>query len=163
MLACSQWGVLNSLREDAINWYGPPSERCPWYVFRLKRKENCKKKKKCVYCVYICVLWSDRKLHICCCLVTKLCLNLLQPHGCRPLGSSVHGISQARILEWVAISSRGSWQLRNWTCISYVGRRILLPLSHREAHTCVGIYILSVCKHRKSLGENYTKLGRGGA
>ena len=37
------------------------------------------------------------------------------------LGSSVHGISQARILEWVAISlSRGSSQPRNQTCVSYV-------------------------------------------
>ena len=41
--------------------------------------------------------------HRCCCycLVLKLCLILLQPH--LP-GSSIHGISQARILEWVAIS-----------------------------------------------------------
>ena len=35
-----------------------------------------------------------------------------------PPGSSVHGILQARILEWVAIpSSRGSSQPRDWTCI----------------------------------------------
>ena len=39
---------------------------------------------------------------------------------CSPPGSSVHGISQARILEWVAISSsRGSSQPRDQTCISY--------------------------------------------
>ena len=45
---------------------------------------------------------------------------------CSPLASSVHGILQARILEWVAISfSRGSSQPRDWTCISYIGRRIL--------------------------------------
>ena len=38
-------------------------------------------------------------------LVAQSCLTL-QPHGlCSPPGSSVHGISQARILEWVAISS----------------------------------------------------------
>ena len=38
-------------------------------------------------------------------------------------GSSVHGILQARILEWVAISSfRGSSQLRHGTRISYIGR-----------------------------------------
>ena len=40
---------------------------------------------------------------------------------CSPLGSSVHGISQARILEWVAkpSSSRSSWP-RDWTRIPYV-------------------------------------------
>ena len=38
-----------------------------------------------------------------------------------PPGSSVHGILQARILEWVAISpSRGSSWPRDWTYISYV-------------------------------------------
>ena len=41
---------------------------------------------------------------VCCCLVTKLCLTLCDPMDCSPSGSSVHGISQARILEWVAIS-----------------------------------------------------------
>ena len=48
---------------------------------------------------------------------------------CSLPASSVHGISQARILEWVSISfSRGSFWPRNWTCISCVsciGRRIL--------------------------------------
>ena len=42
-----------------------------------------------------------------CCLVTKSCPALLPPSDCSPPGSSVHGISQATILEWVAISSSG--------------------------------------------------------
>ena len=40
----------------------------------------------------------------CCCLVAKSCLTLFDPIDCNPPDSSVHGISQARILEWVAIS-----------------------------------------------------------
>ena len=41
--------------------------------------------------------------------VTQLCLTLCDPVDCSPPGSSVHGILQARILEWVAISlSRGA-------------------------------------------------------
>ena len=40
----------------------------------------------------------------CCCLVTKSCLILCNPVDSSPPGSSVHGISQARIVEWVAIS-----------------------------------------------------------
>ena len=39
--------------------------------------------------------------------VTQLCLTLLRPTDCNPPGSSIHGILQARILEWVAISSPG--------------------------------------------------------
>ena len=43
----------------------------------------------------------------------------LQPMDCSLPGSSVHGISQARILEWVAVSySRGSSWPRDRTCIS---------------------------------------------
>ena len=49
--------------------------------------------------------------------------------NCRPPGSSVSGISQARMLEWVAISfSRGSSQPRDRTCVSWVsciGRWVL--------------------------------------
>ena len=41
-------------------------------------------------------------------------------------GSSVHGIFQARILEWVAISfSRGSSRPRDLTSISCIGRQVL--------------------------------------
>ena len=56
---------------------------------------------------------------LCCCLVAKLCLTLCDPVDCSLSGSSVQGISQARILEWVAIPfSRGSSWPRNRTCIS---------------------------------------------
>ena len=49
-------------------------------------------------------------------LVTHSCLTLCSPMDCTPPGSSVHGILQARILEWVAIpSSRGSSQPRDQT------------------------------------------------
>ena len=37
-------------------------------------------------------------------LVDQSCLTLYDPMDCTPLGSSIHGIFQARILEWVAIS-----------------------------------------------------------
>ena len=44
-------------------------------------------------------------------LVTELCPILCELMGCNPPGSSIHGVFQARILEWVAISfSRGPSQ-----------------------------------------------------
>ena len=46
----------------------------------------------------------DLLLLFCCCLVAQSCLTLWNPMDCSPPGSFVHGISQARILEWVAIS-----------------------------------------------------------
>ena len=52
----------------------------------------------------------------------------LRPVDCSPPGSSIHGILQARILEWVAISfSRGSSQLGNRAQVSRIaGRRFNL-------------------------------------
>ena len=48
-------------------------------------------------------------------------LTLCNPMNCSPTGSSVHGILQARILEWVVISfSRGSSQPRDQTCVCRV-------------------------------------------
>ena len=52
-------------------------------------------------------------------LVAQWCLTLFDPMNCSPLGSSVHGILQVRILEWVAILfSRGSSQSRDRTWVS---------------------------------------------
>ena len=51
-----------------------------------------------------------------------------------PPGSSVHGISQARILEWVTISfSRDSSQTRNWIHISCIGSQVLYLCTTRDA------------------------------
>ena len=51
-----------------------------------------------------------------CVLVAQLCLTLWDPMDCSPSGSSVHGILQARILEWVTtLCSRGSSWLRDQT------------------------------------------------
>ena len=64
------------------------------------------------------------------------CLTLCDPVGCSPPGSSVQGILQARILEWVALSScRGSSQPRDRTCICYtscIGRRVLYHWRHLD-------------------------------
>ena len=57
------------------------------------------------------------------------CPTLHDHMNCSLSGSSVHGILQARILEWVAtLFSRGSSQPRDWACVSYVsctGRQAL--------------------------------------
>ena len=63
------------------------------------------------------------------CMCTQSCLTLCDPIDYSPPASSVHGISQAKILAWVAISfSRGSSRPRDWTgisCVSYISRWIL--------------------------------------
>ena len=67
------------------------------------------------------------------CSVAKLC-PILQTHGLYPPVSSVHGISQAGILEWIAVYfSRGSSQSRDWTHVSWIRRLVLYPRATREA------------------------------
>ena len=73
-------------------------------------------------------------LLLCC---AQLCLTFCNAMDCSLPGSSVHGMLQAKILEWVAISSsRGSSSLRDRTCIfcvSCTGRWILYHCATREA------------------------------
>ena len=65
-------------------------------IFLLERKYD----KSCLNKQFVCV----------CGKLLQLCLTLCDPMGCSPPGSSVHGILQARIPEWVAIPfSRGSF------------------------------------------------------
>ena len=66
--------------------------------------------------------------------------NYLWPHGLWPtMGSSVHGILHARILEWVAIPfSSGSSLPREWTCVSCLAGRFFTVWATREApYVCV--------------------------
>ena len=75
------------------------------------------------------------------------------PKDCSPPGSSAHGILQARILEWVAISSpRGSSQPRDETHVSCIGRRILPPgkpftilLLFSNSHLLISVNELHLC------------------
>ena len=60
---------------------------------------------------------------------------LCDPMDCSLPGSSVHGIFQARVLEWVAISlSRGSSQPRDWTQVFRTAGRRFTLWATREAH-----------------------------
>ena len=81
-------------------------------------------------------------LGCCCCLVSQLCLTL-RPHELQSFRLLVHGISQARILAWVAISFfRRSSQglnpcLQHWQADS-------LPLSY-QGSPCAGIGLFDSC------------------
>ena len=60
-------------------------------------------------------------VHVCVCVSCSVVSDSLLPLGYSLPGSSVHGIFQARVLEWVAISfSRRSSQLRDWTWVSCI-------------------------------------------
>ena len=67
------------------------------------------------------------------CLVTQSCPALYNPMDYSQPGASVHGILQARILEWVAMpSSRGSSQARDQTQVSHIAVGFLTGWATRE-------------------------------
>ena len=86
------------------------------------------------------------------CSVAQSCPALCGPMDCSPPGSSVHGVSQARILEWVAVSySRGSSRPRDWTrvsCVPCVGGWIL-------DHEC---YLVRYCLRKECWPLKHCKL-----
>ena len=74
-----------------------------------------------------------------CVLVTQSCLTLCGSMDCSPPGSSVHGILQARILEWVAIPfSRGSSRPSDRTWVSGIAGMFFTIWAMREAQKWPG-------------------------
>ena len=79
---------------------------------------------------------SDQKIHdiiyILLCLVVQSCPTCCDPIDCSLPGSSIHGIPQARILEWFAMpSSRGSSKPRDQTQVSHTAGGFFSHLSHQ--------------------------------
>ena len=83
-------------------------------------------------------------------LALQSCLTLCNPMDCSPPGSTVYGISQARILKWVAISfSRGSSQPRDGTHVSCIVRWVFFfttgPLGKHCEFTAAAAKSLQSC------------------
>ena len=70
------------------------------------------------------------------CLVAQWCPTLCDPMDCSLPASAVHGILQARIVEWVAMPSfRGSSWPRDWTQVSHIAGRFFIVWAARKKHT----------------------------
>ena len=77
---------------------------------------------------------SQQPYRAVCMLVTQLCPTVCDPMDYSLPGSSVYGILQARILEWIAILfSRGSSRPRDWTQVSFIASRFFTIRVTREA------------------------------
>ena len=77
--------------------------------------------------------------------VAQLCPTLCNPMDFSPPGSSIHGILQARILKWVAISfSRGSSWPRDRTQVSHIAGRHFNLWATREAQSMGFFYFVAI-------------------
>ena len=109
-------------------------------------------------------LWCRRAM-----LVAQLCPTLCDPMDCNPPGSTVHGIFQARILEWVSISSsRGSSPPRDRTCISCIACGFFTIWAIRDtgvewsSSPQAGQAVQSVAKRRRLMSDPHgTARARG--
>ena len=81
--------------------------------------------------------------------VAQSCLTLCDPMDCSPLSSSIHGILQARRLEWVAIPfSRGSYQPRHQTQVFRTAGRFFTVWANRESQgICIYTPFFRVFSH----------------
>ena len=80
---------------------------------------------------------SIKSSRVCVCVKvwkSQSCLTLYDPMDCSLPGSSIHGIFQARVLEWIAISfSRGSSRPSNQTRVSHIAGRLFTIWATRKA------------------------------
>ena len=86
----------------------------------------------CVWSFLVLSLHSPNEYFFLCPPLLSCVRLFVTPMDCSPPGSSVHGILQARILEWAAISfSRGSSWPRDWTWVSRIIGQIFYSLSNQ--------------------------------
>ena len=99
---------------------------------RLDRNNsNCRENDGLILKTFTVTLYTSIKM---CAKLLQLCLTLCNSMDCSPPGSSVCGILQARILEWVAVaSSRGPSPPRDQTHVSCIAKEILYCWATREA------------------------------
>ena len=143
-----------------------------WFTISFSRVSSWSRDRTCVSCnfcigrqiLYHWAIWETCESEN---EIVQSCLTLCDPMDCSLPGFSIHGILQARILEWVTISfSRGSSRPRDRTRVSRIGGRLSNLWATREAlvciHThCVYVYIIlhglprwlsgkeSACQHRR--------------
>ena len=87
--------------------------------------------------------------------VAQSCATLCDPMDCSPPDSSVHGIFQARVLEWGAVSFfRGSSQPRDRTLICVSGRCFTLWAT-RAQNIYIHIYLYRWLKYRQLLNHGF--------
>ena len=113
LVVLQHWDLLNRKQRSGLSF--------PYIMRNQIAKENLQTTEylKTLDKIFKNLLWSEVK-------VAQSCLTLCDPMDCSPPGSSVYGISQARIPEWVVISfSKGSSWPRDWIHVYYIFRWIL--------------------------------------
>ena len=125
--------LKNVFRHYQMSW-GGRGQHCTWLRSILI---DAGKKKRDRWINLIMTIKSDFTPTSFCarvCLVAQSCPTLCDSMDCSPPGSSVHGILQARIPEWLAIPfSGGSSPPRERTCVSCFTREFSIIWATREA------------------------------
>ena len=106
-----------------------------------------------------CLCFTVQKVKV---FVAQSCPTLWDPMNRSLLGSSVHGILQARILKWVAIPFfRGSSWPRDWTWVSCITGRLFTTWPTREALSVHNYWHKQVLWRRAGLDSSYWLIADG--
>ena len=90
--------------------------------------------------------WQEQYVYICmlCAQSLQSCPTLYNPMDWSPPGSSVHGVLQARILEWVARPPPGDLLTQGLNCISYIAGRLFTAEPLGKPNVCIYITIYTL-------------------
>ena len=146
---CRLWGRTESdtteatwekqQQQNTMNFYVPTSQVAivnTWHVLSINSHTLLLTNyiKLFLSLIYICAVL---------CLVTQSCPTLCDPMDCHLPGFFVHGILEARILEWVAMPfSRGSSWPRNQTGVSCIAGGFFTSWATREAPYTSTTYLI---------------------
>ena len=122
-------GRTVSTSQPSLHLHGRLRKSQPFPIRKPRLPVHIPHMKRASMLIYAHFIYKMCTLIVCVQLISHFRLFVTPQTVCSPPGSSVHGILQARLLEWVAISfSRGSSQPRDQThvsCVSYIGRWVL--------------------------------------
>ena len=119
LMDCSPWGS---------SVHGIQARIPEWVTISSSRGSSQPQDWACISCIgrqilYRCATW-EAQVNVWVVSVVQLCLTLCDPVDCGPPGPSVHGILQARLLEWIVIPfARGSFWPRDQTRVSFTAGR----------------------------------------
>ena len=137
-------------------WVQPGPEEFPWTPdYASERERMWAHLDSRILAVSMGQACIDDTLHLhwfLCVVVAQWCPTLCDPMNCSLSGFSIHGIFQARILKWVAVSfSRGSSQPRDWTLVSCIVGK-LYYLSH-QGNPLLAYWFLGALIQFRALGS----------
>ena len=160
-LALGPWSLSHQTTRDDPNYNFSTSFLGVWNILSQTDSDHIEAKPS--FWDYLVFIYTHTH-YLCACAQSLSCVQLCNPMGCSPPGSSVHGIFPTRILDQIAISCSGGFsQLRDGTRVLHLLRWQVdsLLLSHLRSHIYICVYMcvcLSIYIHTHIHTQTHTHI-----